>query len=431
MKRKIVNTILLIFLFFISCLLIWKYTPLSGNYLYNKGKQLYKLERYEEAASIFEEALISDSDNPAYRYFYVSALLKMKPVFSVQQKLYKIAHSKPEDSAQQLAKSQMYRLKKELIGELDENYIYNAISSRDIIRWNIEDFPLKVYIQKTDKVPKYYIENIKTALEEWEKRTGFIEFHEVENEKDSNISVIFNDYTQDCQSENCQYVVATTEHKINSNNRLEKMVISFYKTNPYGEPYFETEVYHAALHEIGHALGIMGHSDNSSDIMYSNNHEIFDVFESSRPQTMNFSIRDLKTIALLYKINPTITNSTIINIDQYLYAPLILGADEELLKSKLAEFEKYIRNYPNFSGGYINISSIYSEMGEYDKALSSLNRAMELASNDDERFLVEHNRAMIYYNMHNVEKSREHAKNALKIKEDENLYQLLEELEKF
>lgn len=429
MTKKIINLLLIVVLFCTIGLLLWKNTPISAGYYFNKGKQYYSVNDYKKASEMFEQATNVSPNNESYMYFYVDSLTKLEPEYSVQEKLFKLANSNIPDTAKRLAKSHIAILKKKLLEGFDDNYIYNALSTKEIIHWNIEDFPIKVYIQDDTDIPKYYVDNIVSALNEWEKRTGFIKFEQVKKESDSNISIIFREIPKsDCGVGGCQFMVATTEHNATGSDKLEKMIITFYKTNPFGDNFTENEINYTALHELGHALGIMGHSDDKTDIMYSNNQKIYDAFSPYRPKLLNISLRDLKTIALLYKIYPTMTNSKIVNKEKYLYAPLILGADDSLLRNKLQEFKRYIKQYPNISTGYINLSSIYAQLGENEQALDELNTAYNLSASDDEEFLIEFNRAMIYFNMQKFSEAEKHANEALSIREDSNLRELLKEI---
>ena len=44
--------------------------------------------------------------------------------------------------------------------------------------------------------------------------------------------------------------------------------IDFATTDIKGKVFDDSDIYATAIHEIGHALGISGHSDNPKDIMY-------------------------------------------------------------------------------------------------------------------------------------------------------------------
>lgn len=430
MSKKIINLLLLFILIILLVYCIWKYTPISANYYYNKGKQLYAVENYEEASQMFEHAFKVSPDNESYSYFYVASLVKQEPTYYVQEKIYQASRSNIPQNAKNLAKSHISLLRKEFLEGLEDNYIINAIETKDIIHWNLEDFPLRVYIQDSDDVPRYYTTKIKEALNEWQKRTGFITFKLVESPNSSNIDVVFKELPKnDCNENGCPYVIGLAEHTITGGDKLDKMTVTIYKTNPFGDDFFETEIYHTALHELGHALGIMGHSPVKSDVMYSNNKEIYDMFAAYRPSVLDISIRDLKTITLLYKIFPTVTNSKITNKEKYLYAPIVLGTDDSVLMAKLEELKNYIKKYPSISTGYINISSVYAQLGEYEQAIEELETAHKLANSDEEKFLVEYNSAMIYFNMQKFSQATNHAQNALNYKNDPNLTELLNEID--
>ena len=62
-----------------------------------------------------------------------------------------------------------------------------------------------------------------------------------------------------------------------------------------GQPLKDDEIKEVCLHEIGHVLGLGGHSNNSADIMY---------FSVSARQLPGLTWRDKATIARLYAPYP-------------------------------------------------------------------------------------------------------------------------------
>ena len=311
---------------------------------------------------------------------------------------------------------------------LEGNYIYSAILNKDILRWNTEAFPLKVYFDEEQNVPQYYRDNIKKAMDEWSRRSNFIEFTQVTKPDDCDIYVRFKDYDgPKCTGPNCKYTVAVTSNTTDSRNRLTKMTMTFYKTNPLGQTYSETEIYNTALHETGHALGISGHSDYAGDVMYSNNHEQYSNASYNNGR-LSLTMRDLNTLALLYRLAPTITNMRGWYNENLYYAPLILGNEDEILEKKLAEYKKYVEQYPNYCGGYINMAAVYSSMGNNKLAKDSLTKAEFLATNDDEKYLIHYNKSILYYNNQDFNSALESAKDAQRIKDDENVESLINDI---
>ncbi len=420
---------LLFFFFIFSGILLWQKTSISSQYYYNKAINLYNSERYVQSLPLFKKALSNSAKNTKYRIDYVKALSKSGKSYSVQKELYDIANSGTEDAAKDLAKSEATDLRRRLLVGVEDNYIFNAISGKEIVRWDMAKFPVKVYYQLPPDIPPYYKINIEKAFSDWSTRAGYLKFEKTDNKKNANIFITFKDYNKnDCQGRNCLFTAAYTEPVINSDSTLEKMNLTFYKTGPSKSSFSQREIYNTALHEIGHTLGIMGHSDNSSDIMYANSQRVNDLYSAYRTDLQKISMRDLKTLALLYRMAPTISNTKHLKNENFYYAPLILGSDEEVLQKKLVEMEKYIKNYPNFAAGYINISTVYEDLGEFDKAIQALDTAQNLAQTQDERYLIEYNRAVFYYNKHDFISALAYATKAKGIKQTPEIDTLINEI---
>lgn len=418
-----------IFLIVLVILMLYK-SPFSGMYYYNAAKKMYDAGQYEKSIPIFEKSLFSDPKNLLARFNYVLALSKAKPTLSVQKKLYDMGNSKFEDEAKKYARFQAVSLRHKLLKGLEGNYIHNAMMGNDILRWDLNTFPLKFYIENPNTVPAYYVTEFKNALKQWTNRTNFVKFQEVSDAASANILIKFKNIPDDiCTGNVCPYVVAYTEPVVSGNKILQKMELNFYKTNPKMQNFSPREIYNTSLHEIGHTLGIMGHSDSPSDIMYSssNGASLYAFYTSS---LQYLSLQDLKTLALLYRIQPTITNTKNINSENLYYAPLILGSEDARLRKKIEEYTAYIRQYPNFAAGYINISSVYVDMGDFDSALAALDKALPLAKTTDEQFLIYYNKSIIYYNKQDKSAAFNFALKAKSIKDDANVTELISDIKK-
>ncbi len=427
MLKKIINAVILTIIAVVLGSFIWNNTIISSPYYFNNGKTLYNAGQYDGSVKFFDRSLQTNPNNTAARYFLTLALSKGTPTYSHQEALYDMANSKTHDMAQSYAKSQIYVMKERLIEGMEDNYIYSAVQNKDILRWNIESFPLKVYFEQTK--PSYR-ENIKKAFDQWANASGFLQFKEVFKPEESDIEIRFTPYAgPKCNGPQCNYVIATTTNTTDKYHRLNRMIITFYNSNPYGEEFTNSEIYNTALHEIGHALGIAGHSNNPNDVMYANNHKVSGVFSPYDSGIFYLSKRDLNTLALLYRLAPSITNSKGWFYENLYYPPLILGNGEEILKKKLDEYQKYVDQYPNYSGGYINLATVYSSMGNNKKAQESLDKAFELSTNDNEKYLIYYNRAVMYYNNQDFESALNCAKDAQKIKNDETTNTLIKDIE--
>lgn len=424
--RKFLLAVLLIVLIIA---LVYK-SPFSALYNYNKAKSLYDQGAYEQSLPYFEKSLFADNKGILARFFYVLALSKSEPVYTVQKKLYDMANSKIDDEASKYAKAQAVALRYKLIEGISNNYIYNAAMGNDIVRWDIKTFPLKVYFESKDSVPAYYVEQILKAMEVWTDNTNFVKFVQTEDEHSANILICFKRTPDNlCTGGVCKYVTAYTEPTIDKDKILKRMVMTFYRTNPLKKLFTPNEVFNTALHELGHTLGIMGHSDNPEDIMYSMLEEPVS-FYPSHSAYQSLSLRDLKTLVLLYRIKPTISNVRDLNSESFYYAPLILGSENAILVRKLSEYQKYIIEYPNMASGYINLASVYADLGDNKSSLQYLSIAEKFAQNIDEQYIIMYNRAVIYFNMQDYAKALDCADKAKAIKTDQNIDELISDIMK-
>lgn len=425
--RKILLTIL----FIVLVVALFYKSPFSAMYNYNKARALYNQRQYEQSLPYFEKSLFADPKGILARFFYVLALSKSEPKYSIQKKLFEMANSKIEDEASKYAKSQTMYLRYKLLDGIENNYIFNAAMGSDILRWDIKSFPLSVYIDSPNSVPPYYIESIKRAMNLWSSRTNFVKFKQAQNPLDADILIRFENTPNDlCKGGICKYAIAHTEPQIDKNKILKKMDLTFYKTNPRNENFTSREVFNTALHELGHTLGIMGHSDNPNDLMYSMKESDIDIFAFMRSEEHSLTARDLKTLVLLYRIEPTISNVKNLHSENFYYAPLILGNDDVRLQKKLNEYKKYTQTYPNMAAGYINLASVYVDLGDFDSALREINKAEQLANTKDEQFLVHYDRAIIYYNQQKYSSALEAAQHAQSIKNENNVQELIKDIEK-
>ena len=68
-------------------------------------------------------------------------------------------------------------------------------------------------------------------------------------------------------------------------------------------------------------------------------------------------------------------------------------------------------------------------MGNHKKAQEALDKAFDLATNDNERYLIHYNRAVLYYNNQDFNSALNSAKEALVFKNDETTNALIKDIE--
>ena len=166
-------------------------------------------------------------------------------------------------------------------------------------------FPVKVYIERpeeietreesaADKRQQQWVEAVKSAVTEW---NVYLPLQEVEQSELADIKVLNSSVDREIQLnpdtglyDIPQAITAQTSYKIyvreSSQNILAHGMII--KISP-DLSFIATLA--AARHELGHALGIWGHSDRSSDALY---------FSQVR-DTPQISPRDINTLKKIYQ----------------------------------------------------------------------------------------------------------------------------------
>lgn len=389
------------------------------------GKKAYEQKDYQKAYDDLDIALKLNPLNPNIRYYFVKTLIEMRPTLKVQKDLYDASQNKFSDSADVIAQQQIQTWRDEILFNVGDNYIQQVPFNNKILRWDAKTFPIKVNVNNLSKnqVPVYYINEIQKAFLQWQNDTSnFIKFKFVNNPDDAQIvvKIVTDDQRQSCSSEECKYVAAYTEPFL-KRNLLSKMIITIYDKNTQDNFLGQKQLYNTILHEIGHSLGIMGHSYNPNDLMYMERDQLSD--QDGGDNEMNnlkyISSADLNTLILLYELIPDITNTPQdkFDISHQFFSPIVIGTNEEITSRKILEAQNYIKNAPTIANGYIDLASAYSDQKEYSKAITTLNKALKLSHNNNEKFIVYYNLAIVFMNIREWDTALEYAGKAKALKD--------------
>ena len=403
--------------------------------IFQKGLKEYKKKDFIKAHQYFGIAKKLKPDNKEYKYNYVLALASLTPTYNIQKEMFKLSLDKISDSSSRLALVQVEFWKRKLLQNYGRNYIEQTPYDSRILRWDTASFPLKVSIDfpMEENLPPYYRAEVTKAFYQWQNSSGFLKFNFINNVKDAQIVVKFLPLPKNnCNEFGCKYVVAYTEPTIKG-NILKKMTITMYDKDAYGNYFSDKELYNTILHEIGHALGIMGHSYSTDDLMYMSNDELQrnNIYTRFRSSFQYISAQDINTITLLYNIAPDISNVPIskINKEKLIYPPIILGTLEDMRMDKLKEAKNYVKNAPALPGGYIDLAIAYAELGKKENAIKSLNKALMLSKTPEEQFIVYYNLAVIEMNSKNLSKALEYARQAQQISNSDEIADLISNIE--
>lgn len=369
------------------------------------------------AQKYYEKAFNLGLDDETKKEIYINSIINSPMTTESQKKLISFITTSSESISKLKAEYFLYDIKREIHRKYPQNYITNAVYNQKIIRW--ANMPIKYAFKNIDNIPTYFIREIENAFTEWEKATE----HQILFEEDKNNPNIVIEFEQNhpSDSEKQRFVVAYTT-PFTTLDTLKYMEICFYLKDPNDRWFSQNQVYNTALHEIAHALGFMGHSNQKEDVMYLTK----DSISTYNDERENLSEADINTIKLLYKIKPEITN---LNSAKGEYLPeLVLGTNKEVNNEKITEAKLYIKKAPHLPAGYIDLAEAYVINKDYPKAIKNLERALSLADTDDIRSMIYFNLAVTYFYIDYLEKSKDYLYKSMKISDSEEKHYLLGEI---
>ena len=233
-------------------------------------------------------------------------------------------------------------------GDLSDNYISNAVNaSGSYSIWG--NMPVRVYI--TENPYKKIVESAFTTYNN--SLNGIIDFSFVDSANNAQIKVTFPDRIENANSD--QYVAGLTNN-FSSGKYIQSSTIQIL-TQKNGINLSSTAVYNTTLHEIGHALGVNGHSQNRDDVMFAKT-------ESSR--TAYLTARDIATLKIMYSNNDELISQN------------SAGAGSE----KLREAIRYTQQVPNKTAGWINLGNVYYDLKMLPEALEAYKKALQIDPSD-------------------------------------------------
>jgi len=269
----------------------------------------------------------------------------------------------------------MLAKKREIINQkVGENYIDSVLSYGTLERWNPESFPLKVFIQKPAEVPPSHINEIKNAFVKWQDTTnGFISFTYVDNPENADIVCSYpQDFYRSCSSDESS-VTSKQYFTYDDNGYIKKSNIELTYKDCNDEVYSEDLVYAFALREIGHSLGLRGHSGRfQNKILY---YPVANKNESVRPE---INVADINTLKLIYSVLPDKTNADFSEEQRKkLIKPEEVWGDK--MERNVSSEKALLYNIelsPDIPSLHIALGNHYSQQGKYDEALAVYSKSI-------------------------------------------------------
>ncbi len=386
--------------------------------LFGMGKVLYDSKDYKTSSELFKFAYKFSNKNPDYSFYWVQSLAHQTLTYDVQKDLYDISQFDDKSKAEIYATKVLAYLKKQILARAGENYIEEALNDNQVLRWDLNTQPLKYFVKYDVKVPDYYTSLLLDSFDKWRTKTkGLVNFAETKNKDEAQILVSFVDVDNSkfCHDEmTCEYSVGRTV-PVTSDRKLKYMDIKINaKSNL--KQFFEPEAISTVMtHEIGHALGIWGHSRFVSDVMFYSADKLY-----GQTREKQISHRDVNTLKLLYSFAPDITNTNIslMNNQRFLYSPIFIG-DVSMSKGySIERAVKKVNENPNDMNNWLELASRYTTDKQYEKSNQVLSQAIYGARDAQTVAAIYYNMANNYLNLDNYKEALKFANKARQINDD-------------
>ena len=379
---------------------------MSGDF--EKGKGAYKSGDFTLATQYLRRALSTNPANTTYRYYLALVLVQTKNLDEAQKEYQRIIQMSPYSKEATYSKRALVQIKDYInnslhpkwravnsnmdigveettsMADVGDNYIDKVTEKGDVIRWQKSSMPLSVYIENDPrKVKEYsnqYYMAAKSGLEKWNSATkGLISFKYVDTPENADIKILWKTVLDSKllgSEAGTAYTAGVTSPEY-SGKELYAMSIILTTTDPNGKPHDPSDIEKVSTHEVGHAIGIMGHSLEPGDIMYANSKSNGDLTK-----------RDINTITLLYDLDPDISdfkaagNDEVANANTKDEGPSkndeVLGTKDKRIQTEIDEIMDAIKKNPRSSVNHINLGNLYGDQGDYELAIKEYKKALKL-----------------------------------------------------
>jgi len=263
-----------------------------GNMLMHAGQVEQALPEFQRAVEIKPDLQVAWEDLGTCNQSLgktVEAVQAYKKYLELDQNG---ARAEKVKSALALLQSELERTAAHPIIDDPHDYLGEA-TQNGMTRWSSNLMPLKIYIKPGGAVPSYrpaFETILKQAFQDWSEASNkLVSFVYVNHERGANIVCFWTNNPKEMMSsaEGGHAMVIPDEHNI---ARAKIILLTVSPNNGQITDRFSRRVY---LHEIGHALGLLGHSKNPHDIMFSS--------LPAADYDCALSERDKNTLIALYK----------------------------------------------------------------------------------------------------------------------------------
>ncbi len=408
-----ITIIVILLLFFIIVVVYVFLKQLMPDYLMSQGKKYLERGMYEKALHNFDVVANAKPYDNEPVYYQALTLSKMPPTYDVQKQLYDISQLENCDEAGELAEQALANMRQAFESEYGSTYIDNVLYGNSLIRWN-NARPITYSISGSDVSPEY-ITAVQNAFSEWENATGGdIRFKETMGNKNANIIVEFVSSLAplgENDAEICGKTVPSVKDKT-----LNSMVIYLKKTDSEGNNYNYDNLTTLVLHEIGHALGLSGHSADPSDVMSYDSEYINGGTYRKSP-----SERDINTLRLVYRLIPDVIDTPIPQSEysKFYHHYVLTSYPGENFEMEIQRLLRKLQDDRRNIVTWVDLAINYAYKRQYARSNYVLNNVIPLVQDDlPNQHVVLYNLAANYYKLRDYDTSLKYLMMAEHIKQD-------------
>ncbi|MEB3287045.1 MAG: tetratricopeptide repeat protein [Vampirovibrionales bacterium] len=258
--------------------------PKAAEQMFYLGLTYARTNRLEQARQAFEQVLQATAENDP-----LAQKARNNMTYVTGQQMAAISNSA---KANKVVKT---TVKNTSAGA--SNYLAYVITHGRVVHFDQAKMPLKVYIEDGRKVPGWSAQHrqvVSGAYQAWQKATaGKVRFMSTSKKDNADIVVRWQSNFQD-------NLLGVSPFQMAGNLilRSDVTLALYYPGSQTPIPMAELQA--IATHEMGHAIGIKGHSPYASDLMY---------YARNHKQSATLSSRDINTIKALYKTDADVKNS--------------------------------------------------------------------------------------------------------------------------
>lgn len=283
-------------------------TPrMVSSHLYNEAIRLADNNRLQESRIKFEQAVQADPSFDLAWAALVGACMTSGQLEEGIQVGNQFLANFPHSSRRKETMLIMQKLNEQLARKNEiwarvgrdgaDSYFALATEGKNFYGWNLDAMPLKVYIGDGKGVRGYRPNDaiiLNNSFAEWTKATeGHITFTRVDNVADANIECIWIDDPRDFP-QNRGLEAGEAVPMLDSDGYIVSSKLFLLTRERDDKSSVSDLVMHTiCLHEIGHTLGLLGHSDVAGDVMYF-------TANGQKVQEPHLTQRDVNTLAKLY-----------------------------------------------------------------------------------------------------------------------------------